>query len=93
MVLAWCKVLARAIRGHLRTEGPPEPPRSWRGEPLAAVGQPAPSTDPFRTLSFVCVPEGPAHGPTAGSPPMPPAPDAPGAGRADRPEKAKHLMA
>jgi hypothetical protein len=93
MVLAWCKVLARAIRVRLRTETQPEPPRSWRGEPLAAVGKPAPSTDPYRTLSIVCVPDGPANSPTTGSPPMPPAPDAPGAGRTALPEKAKHVVA
>jgi hypothetical protein len=80
MVLAWCKVLAQAIRGRLRTETPPEPPRSWRGEPLAAGGEPAPDADPYRTLSLVCAPEDPANSPTTGSPPIPPAPDAPGAG-------------
>jgi len=80
MLLTWCKVLAWAIRGHLRTEAQPGPPRSWRGEPLAAVGKPAPSTDSYRTLSIVCVPDGLASSPTTGSPPVPPAPDAPGSG-------------
>ena len=78
MVLAWYKVLAWAIRGHLRTEALPEPPRSWRGEPLAAVGEPAPGADSYRTLAIVRIPDGPANGPTTGSPPVPPAPDAPG---------------
>ena len=73
MVLTWCKVLARAIRGQGRTEAQPEPPRSWRWEPLAAVGKPDSSTDSYRTLSFVCVPDGPANSPTARSPPVPPA--------------------
>jgi len=73
MVLTWCKVLARAIRGHLRTEVQPEPPRSWRGEPLAAVGKLASSTDSYQTLSFVCVPDAPANSPTPRSLPVPPA--------------------
>jgi hypothetical protein len=73
MVLTWCKVLARAIRGLLRTETQPEPPRSWRGEPLAAVGKPAPSTYSYRTLPIVCVPDDPANSPTTRSPPVPPA--------------------
>jgi hypothetical protein len=90
MVLTWCKVLARAIRGRLRTEARPEPRPSWRGAPLATVGQPAPSTDPYRTLSFVWVPDGPAKSPTTESPPIPPAPDVPGAGRT---KKAKHFVA
>jgi hypothetical protein len=85
MVLTWCKMLARAIRGHLRTEAQPEPRPSWRGEPLAAVGKSAPSTDPYRTLSLVWVPDGPANSPTTGSPPIPPAPDAPGPGGLPRP--------
>jgi hypothetical protein len=80
MVLTWCKVLARAARGHLCTEAQPEPPCSWRGESLAASGKPAPDTDPYRTLSIVWVPDGPANSPTTGSPPIPPAPDAPVAG-------------
>jgi hypothetical protein len=50
MVLAWCKVFARAIRGRFRTEAQPEPLRSWRGEPLPAVGKRAPSTNSYRTL-------------------------------------------
>jgi hypothetical protein len=75
MVLTWCNVLARAIRGHLRTEARPEPPRSWRGEPLAAVGQPDSSIDSYRTLLIGCVPDGPANRPTTGSLPVPPAPE------------------
>jgi hypothetical protein len=50
MVLAWCKVFARAIRGRFRTEAQLEPLRSWRGEPLAVAGKRAPSTDSYRTL-------------------------------------------
>ena len=73
MVLAWCKVLAQAIRGRLRTETPPEPPRSWRGEPLAAVGKPDSSTDSYQTLLIGSVPDGPANSPTTASPPVPPA--------------------
>jgi hypothetical protein len=65
MVLTWCKVLARALRGRLRSEAQPEP-RCWRGEPLAAGGQPAASTDANRTLSFVRVPAGPAGSGTEG---------------------------
>ena len=80
MVLAWCKALARALHGRLRTEAQPEPPSSWRGEPLAAVGKPVPSTPSYRTLSTARVPDGPANSPTTGSPPIPPAPDAPGPG-------------
>jgi hypothetical protein len=78
MLLTCCKVLARVIRGHLRTEAQPEPPRSWRGYPLGTVGKPAPSTDSYRTLSIVCVPDSPVNSPTTGSSPIPPAPDAPG---------------
>jgi hypothetical protein len=80
MLLAWCKVLARAIRGHLRTEVKPEPRRSWRGEPLEAGGKPTPGSDCYRTLSIVWVPDGPANSPTTESPQIPPAPDAPVAG-------------
>jgi hypothetical protein len=79
MVMTWCKVLARAIRRRLRTEAPPEPPLSWRGEPLAAAGKPAPGADPYQTLSIVCTPDGPANSHTTGTPSIPPAPDAPGA--------------
>jgi hypothetical protein len=74
MVLTWCKVLVRAIGGHFRREARPEPPRSWRGEPLAAVAEPAPNADPYRTVSTICISDGPAHGPAAGSLPIPPAP-------------------
>jgi hypothetical protein len=79
MVLTWCKVIARAICGYHRTEARPGPPRSWRGEPLAAVGKPDSGIDPFRTLTVVRVSDGPANSHTTGSPPVPPAPDAPGA--------------
>jgi hypothetical protein len=74
MVLAWCKALARALHGRLRTEAQPEPPRSWRGEPRTAVGKPTPCTDSYRTLLIGCVPDGLANSPTTGSPPRPPAP-------------------
>jgi hypothetical protein len=50
MVLTWCKVFARAIRGCFCTQAQPEPPRSWRGEPLPAVGKRAPSTNSYGTL-------------------------------------------
>jgi hypothetical protein len=73
MVLKWFKALARAIRGFFRTEAQPEPPRSWRGEPLAAVRKPAPSAYFYRTLPSNRDPDGPANSPPAGSPPVPPA--------------------
>jgi hypothetical protein len=50
MVLAWCKVFARAIRGRFCTESQRAPLRSWRGEPLAVVGERASGTDSHRTL-------------------------------------------
>jgi hypothetical protein len=78
MVLAWCKTLAWAIGGHLRTEARPEPARSWRGQPLAVVGEADASSDPYRTLSMVCAPDGQANRPTTGSPPMPAVPNAAG---------------
>jgi hypothetical protein len=80
MVLTWCKVLARAIRGHLRTEAQPEPPRSWRGEPLAASSTASPRTHSYRTLSIVCVPDRPANSPEAETHPAPPVANAPGTG-------------
>jgi hypothetical protein len=76
MVLAWCKALVRAVRGHLRTQAHPEPPRSWRGEHMATVGTPGAGTDSYQTVSIVCVPDGPADSPAPGSPPRPPAPGA-----------------
>jgi hypothetical protein len=93
MLLELCKMLARAIRGHRRTEPRPGPPRSWRGEPLAAVGAYDPSDDPYRTLSIHGVPGGPANRPTTGSPPVSPASDAAGAGRIALPEITKHSAA
>jgi hypothetical protein len=93
MLLALCKMLARAIRGHRRTEARPGPPRAWRGEPLAAVGAYDPSDDPHRTLSIRCVPDGPVNRPPTGSPPVSPTPDAAGAGRTALPAKAKHSVA
>ena len=80
MVLTWCKVLARAIRGHLRTEAQPEPPRSWRGEPLTASSMASSRTHSYRTLSFVCVPDGPANSPDTETHPAPPEADTPGPG-------------
>jgi hypothetical protein len=75
MVLAWCKVLARALRGHLRTEVRFEPLRSWQGEPLPA-GNPAADSDSYRTLTIVCVPDGAAISPTTESTPILPSPNA-----------------
>jgi hypothetical protein len=80
MVLTWCKVLARAIRGHLRIEAQPEPPRSWRGEPLTASSTAFPRTHSYRTLTIVCVPDGPANSPEAETHPAPLEADAPGPG-------------
>ena len=73
MLLTWCKMLLRAIRGPLRTEAQPRPPRSWRGEPLAAARKPAPSAYFYRTLPSTRDPDGPANSPPTGSPPVPPA--------------------
>jgi hypothetical protein len=75
MVLTWCKAIARVICGQLRTEAQPEPPLTWRGEPLAAADKPTPSPDPFRTLIRDPVPDGPTNSPTTGSSPLPPATD------------------
>jgi hypothetical protein len=80
MVLTWCKLIARAICGYHRTEARPGPPRSWRGEAVAAVGKHDPGIDPFRTLTIGRASDGPADGPTTRSPPIPPAPDALGGG-------------
>jgi hypothetical protein len=77
MLLTWCKMLLRAIRGPLRTEAQPRPPRSWRGEPLAAIGKPDSSIDSYQTLVIGCVRDGPANSPTPRSPPIPLAHDAP----------------
>jgi hypothetical protein len=78
MVLTWCKVLARAIRGRLRTEAQSEPPRRWRGEPLAARSTAPPKPQSYRTLSTHDVPDGRANSPDVEADPAPPEADAPG---------------
>jgi hypothetical protein len=93
MLLALCEKLARAICGRRRTEARPGPPRSWRGESLAAAGAYDPSDDPYRTLSSRGVPDGPANRPTTGSPPVSAARDAAGVGRVALPESTKHSVA
>jgi hypothetical protein len=77
MVMTWCKALARAILGRPRTEAPPEPPSSWRGEPLAAGGPVSPRTQSYRTLSIDDVPNDRANSPDPEVHAAPPETDAP----------------
>jgi hypothetical protein len=78
MLLTWCKVFARAIRGHLRSEAQSEPPRGWRGEPLAARSTAPPEDPSYRTLRIDDVPDGRANSPDVEADPAPPEADAPG---------------
>jgi hypothetical protein len=93
MALTWCKLLARVICGPLHTDAQPEPLRSWRGEPLTAVGKSDPGTDPYRTLIVDLIPERTANSCITGSTVIPPAPGAHSAERTDLPEKTEHCVA